>query len=70
MLTSGNAEGSLKKAEEVMKIVQRWSEKDMPNKKEGLGCLHSCIGNAFVDLGDLDKALEHHQNDFQLAELW
>ncbi|XP_041824393.1 outer dynein arm-docking complex subunit 4 isoform X2 [Melanotaenia boesemani] len=67
-LTSGNAEGSVKKAEEVMKIVQRWSEKEVPNKKELLGNLHSCIGNALFDLGDMDKALEHHQKDLDLAK--
>ncbi|XP_051243344.1 outer dynein arm-docking complex subunit 4 [Dicentrarchus labrax] len=67
-LTSGNAEGSLKKAEEVMKIVQRWSEKDVPNKKEVLGSLHSCIGNALIDLGDMDKALDHHRKDLELAK--
>ncbi|KAM8725086.1 outer dynein arm-docking complex subunit 4 isoform 2-T2 [Acanthopagrus schlegelii] len=67
-LSLGNAEGSLKKAEEVMKIVQGWSEKEVPNKKEVLGSLHSCIGNALFDLGDMDKALEHHQRDLELAE--
>ncbi|XP_041813827.1 outer dynein arm-docking complex subunit 4 [Chelmon rostratus] len=67
-LTSGNAEDSLKKAEEVMKIVQRWSEKEVPDKKEVLGSLHSCIGNALIDLGDMDKALGHHQKDLELAK--
>lgn len=69
-LTSGNAEGSLKKAEDVMKIVQGWSEKEVPNKKEVLGSLHSCIGNAFIDLGDLGKALDHHQKDLEFAKQW
>ncbi|KAM7387351.1 hypothetical protein PAMA_009801 [Pampus argenteus] len=67
-LTSGNAEGGLKKAEEVMKIVQEWSKRDVPNKKEVLGSLHSCIGNALMILGDTDKALEHHQKDLELAK--
>ena len=69
-LTSGNAEGSLRKAEEVMKIVQKWSERDVPSKKEVLGSLHSCIGNALITMGDMDKALEHHQKDLELAEQW
>ncbi|KAM9746301.1 outer dynein arm-docking complex subunit 4 [Menidia menidia] len=67
-LTSGNAEGSLRKAEEVMKRVQRWSEREVPNKKELLGSLHSCIGNALFDLGHMDKALEHHQKDLEIAK--
>lgn len=69
-LTSGNAKGSLKKAEEAMKIVQGWSDKNVSNKKELIGNLHSCIGNALVDLGNMDKALEHHQKDLELAEQW
>ncbi|XP_069565147.1 outer dynein arm-docking complex subunit 4 isoform X1 [Brachyistius frenatus] len=66
-LTCGNANGSLKKAKEVMKVVKSWSETEAPNKKEALGRLHSCIGSALVDLEDTDKALEHHQKDLELA---
>nr|XP_020462961.1 tetratricopeptide repeat protein 25 [Monopterus albus] len=67
-LTSGNAKGSLKKAEEVMKLVQGWSEKEVPNKKEVLATLHGCIGNALIDLGDMDNALNHHQKYLKLAK--
>ncbi|XP_054861302.1 outer dynein arm-docking complex subunit 4 isoform X1 [Amphiprion ocellaris] len=67
-LECGNAEGSLKKAEEVMKVVQRWSDKEVPDKKEILGGLHSCMGNAWLDLGDVDKALEHHHKDLELSK--
>ncbi|XP_034395257.1 tetratricopeptide repeat protein 25 [Cyclopterus lumpus] len=66
-LTSGNAEGSLKKAEDVMKMLRGWTEKEVPNQKEVMGSLHSCIGNAFIDLGDMDRALEHHRKDLELA---
>ncbi|XP_070704436.1 outer dynein arm-docking complex subunit 4 isoform X1 [Pempheris klunzingeri] len=67
-LTSGNAEASLKKAEGVMKVVRGWSEREVPNKRELLGSLHSCIGNALMELGDMDRALEHHHKDLELAE--
>ncbi|XP_068606424.1 outer dynein arm-docking complex subunit 4 [Brachionichthys hirsutus] len=67
-LTSGNAEESLKKAEDVMKMVQEWSEEEVPNKNEVLGSLHSCMGNALIDLGDMDQALHHHQKDLELAQ--
>lgn len=30
--------------------------------------MHSCIGNALVDVGDEDKALEHHQKELELAK--
>ncbi|XP_062302088.1 outer dynein arm-docking complex subunit 4-like isoform X2 [Osmerus eperlanus] len=67
-LSAGNAEGSLKKAREVLKTVQFWSEETVPNKKEVLGNLHSCIGNALLDLGHMDKALHSHQKDLELAK--
>ncbi|XP_056144360.1 outer dynein arm-docking complex subunit 4 [Lampris incognitus] len=66
-LTAGNPDGSLKKAKEVMKTVEGWSEELVPNKKEVLGNLHSCIGNALIDLGEMDKARDHHQKDLELA---
>ncbi|KAM4598220.1 outer dynein arm-docking complex subunit 4 [Polymixia lowei] len=66
-LTSGNAEGSLRKARDAMKAVQGWSEEMIPNKKEVLGNLHNCIGNALIDLEDMEKALDHHRKDLELA---
>ncbi|XP_035611356.1 outer dynein arm-docking complex subunit 4 isoform X1 [Oncorhynchus keta] len=66
-LTAGNAESSLKKAREVLKSVQCWSEEVVPNKKEVLGNLHSCIGNALIDLGKMDRALDNHLKDLDLA---
>ncbi|XP_029015414.1 outer dynein arm-docking complex subunit 4 isoform X2 [Betta splendens] len=67
-LTSGNAKGSLKKAEEAMKAVQGWPDKEISKKREAIGSLHSCIGNALIELGNINKALEHHQKDLELAE--
>ncbi|XP_053708345.1 outer dynein arm-docking complex subunit 4 [Synchiropus splendidus] len=67
-LASGKARASLKKAEEVLKKVQGWSEKELPDKKEALGNLHSSIGNALMELGNMDKALGHHQEDLELAK--
>lgn len=67
-LMCGNAEASLKKAEQVMKTVQTWSLKEVPDKKKVLAILHTCIANALFELGDIDKALEHHQKDLELAK--
>ncbi|KAM4717023.1 outer dynein arm-docking complex subunit 4 [Anableps anableps] len=66
-LTSGNASSSLIKAEELMRAVQGWSKQDCPIKEEIVCLLHSCIGNAFFDLEDVDKALQHHHKDLKLA---
>ncbi|XP_008328173.1 outer dynein arm-docking complex subunit 4 isoform X2 [Cynoglossus semilaevis] len=67
-MTAGNAAVSLKKAKDILTVVERWSEKEVPDRKEILGSLHSCIGNALIDLGDMDAALQHHQKDLKLAE--
>uniref|UniRef100_A0A3B4DE83 Outer dynein arm-docking complex subunit 4 n=1 Tax=Pygocentrus nattereri TaxID=42514 RepID=A0A3B4DE83_PYGNA len=67
-LSAGNANGSLKKARDVLKTVQGWSEEALPNKSEVLGNLYSCIGNALMDLGDMDKALDNHLKDLELAQ--
>ncbi|XP_051995993.1 outer dynein arm-docking complex subunit 4-like isoform X2 [Xyrauchen texanus] len=67
-LSAGNAESSLKKARELMKTVQGWTEEVLPNKTEVLGNLHSCIGNALMDLGKMDEALKHHEKDLELAK--
>ncbi|XP_017349629.1 outer dynein arm-docking complex subunit 4 [Ictalurus punctatus] len=67
-LTAGNTKNGLKKAREVLKTVQGWSDKALPNKAEVLGNLYSCIGNALMDLGNMDKALENHFKDLELAQ--
>uniref|UniRef100_A0A3Q2E0Y6 Outer dynein arm-docking complex subunit 4 n=1 Tax=Cyprinodon variegatus TaxID=28743 RepID=A0A3Q2E0Y6_CYPVA len=64
----GSATCSLKKAEDLIKRVQRYSKKVCPIKEEMMCFLHSCIGNASFDLGDVDKALEHHYKDLELAK--
>lgn len=54
----------------MLESVQGWSEKEFPNKKEVLGNLHGCIGNALMELGKMDRALEHHHKGLELAEQW
>ncbi|XP_030206192.1 outer dynein arm-docking complex subunit 4 isoform X2 [Gadus morhua] len=66
-LTSGNLEWSLKEARHVMRTVQGWPEEDLPNRNEVLANLHSCIGNALMDLGKMDQALTQYQKSLQLA---
>lgn len=68
MLACGNAEDSLKQAEKLMKKVQDLTERDLPNKQEFIASLHSCIGNAHLELGDAEAALENHLIDLELAK--
>ncbi|KAM4691884.1 outer dynein arm-docking complex subunit 4 [Rhinophrynus dorsalis] len=67
LLFSGNAEGSCKKANQVLKNIQRWTTDDVPNKQELIGNLHSCIGNAQMDMGQMESALQSHKKDLNIA---
>ncbi|XP_075071427.1 outer dynein arm-docking complex subunit 4 isoform X2 [Mixophyes fleayi] len=66
LLSKGNAEGSYKKANQVLKNIQSWKD-DMPNKQEIIGNLHSCIGNAQMDMGQMEEALQSHRMDLKIA---
>ncbi|XP_007177723.1 outer dynein arm-docking complex subunit 4 isoform X2 [Balaenoptera acutorostrata] len=68
VLTSGSAEGSLQKAEKVLKKVLEWSKEEVPNKDELVGNLHSCIGNAQIELGQMVAALQSHRKDLEIAK--
>ncbi|XP_049558575.1 outer dynein arm-docking complex subunit 4 isoform X2 [Orcinus orca] len=68
VLTSGSAEGSLQKAEKVLKKVLEWNKEEVTNKDELVGNLHSCIGNAQMELGQMVAALQSHRKDLEIAK--
>ncbi|XP_050012829.1 outer dynein arm-docking complex subunit 4, partial [Alexandromys fortis] len=68
LLTSGSAEGSLQKAEKVLKKVLEWNKDEVPNKDELVGNLYSCIGNAQIELGHMVAALQSHRKDLEIAK--
>ncbi|XP_036694297.1 tetratricopeptide repeat protein 25 isoform X3 [Balaenoptera musculus] len=68
VLTSGSAEGSLQKAEKVLKKVLEWNKEEVPNKDELVGNLHSCIGNAQIEMGQMVAALQSHRKDLEIAK--
>uniref|UniRef100_A0A2K5WBV8 Outer dynein arm-docking complex subunit 4 n=1 Tax=Macaca fascicularis TaxID=9541 RepID=A0A2K5WBV8_MACFA len=68
LLTSGSAEGSLQKAEKVLKKVLEWNKEEVPNKDELVGNLYSCIGNAQIELGQMAAALQSHRKDLEIAK--
>ncbi|NXS99308.1 TTC25 protein, partial [Jacana jacana] len=68
MLLAGDAPAeSCKKAERVLKTIQGWSDSEVPNKKELIGNLYSCIGNAQLEMGRLQAALQSHKLDLECA---
>ncbi|CAK6438153.1 unnamed protein product [Pipistrellus nathusii] len=68
LLTSGSAEGSLQKAEKVLKKVLEWNKEEVPNKDELVGNLYSCMGNAQIELGQMVAALQSHRKDLEIAK--
>ncbi|XP_008937572.1 PREDICTED: LOW QUALITY PROTEIN: tetratricopeptide repeat protein 25, partial [Merops nubicus] len=68
MLLAGDCpEESCKKAECLLKKIQTWSDEEVPNKTELIGNLHSCIGNAQLEMGQVKAALRSHKMDLELA---
>ncbi|XP_068774834.1 outer dynein arm-docking complex subunit 4 isoform X2 [Struthio camelus] len=67
LLTGGSPEESCNKAEHVLKTIQGWSDDEVPNKNELIGNLHNCIGNAQIEMGQMDAALQSHKTDLEFA---
>ncbi|XP_066442606.1 outer dynein arm-docking complex subunit 4 [Eleutherodactylus coqui] len=67
LLTNGSAEGSYKKARQVLKNIQTWRD-DNPNKQILIGNLYSCIGNAYMGMGEMEEALHSHKEDLKIAD--
>ncbi|XP_065605159.1 outer dynein arm-docking complex subunit 4 [Cyrtonyx montezumae] len=67
LLTGNSPKESCKKAERVLKAIQGWPEDEVPNKNELIGNLHSCIGNAQFEMGQMEAALESHKMDLEFA---
>jgi tetratricopeptide (TPR) repeat protein len=68
VMNSGEAESSLHKAQRLMRTVLELTDSDLPSKQEFIASLHSCMGNAYLEMGKPEKALEHHLNDFKITE--
>ncbi|XP_064492381.1 outer dynein arm-docking complex subunit 4 [Pseudopipra pipra] len=67
MLARGSAEESCRKAERLLKKIQGRPENEVPNKSELIGTLHSCIGNAQVEMGQMEAALRSYRRDLDCA---
>ncbi|XP_032567387.1 tetratricopeptide repeat protein 25 isoform X1 [Chiroxiphia lanceolata] len=67
MLARGSAEESCRKAERLLKKIQGRAENELPNKSELIGTLHSCIGNAQVEMGQMEAALRSYRRDLDCA---
>ncbi|XP_014665347.1 PREDICTED: tetratricopeptide repeat protein 25-like isoform X2 [Priapulus caudatus] len=64
----GKYQTSLKKAQNLIKPIQNLSEKECSNKAELQCTLYSYIGNAYLELGNRDKALQFHKKDLEISQ--
>ena len=64
----GRYKEALQRSQKCLSTVQNFTEEQVPNKVEVVANLYSCIGNAYLELGSYDKALESHQTDLSLGE--
>lgn len=67
-LADGDPKGSLKQAQSTLRTVESLDNETCPNKEDVLGNLHSCIGNAYLELDEDKMALEHHQKDLTISQ--
>ncbi|NWH60781.1 TTC25 protein, partial [Geococcyx californianus] len=67
LLSGDCSEESCKKAKRLLKTIQGLSNREVPNKNELIGNLHSCIGNAQLEMGQMEAALRSHKMDLEFA---
>ncbi|XP_067928491.1 outer dynein arm-docking complex subunit 4-like [Watersipora subatra] len=63
----GKPEESLKRAQKTLTYVQNLNDSDISNYKEITASLYSCIGNAYLEMGNYKRALVNHNKDLDLA---
>ncbi|NXS61369.1 TTC25 protein, partial [Brachypteracias leptosomus] len=67
LLAEGCLEESCKKAEHLLTKIQGWPDEKVPNKMELIGNLHSRMGNARLEMGQMEAALQSHRAHLELA---
>jgi len=68
LLASGKAEDALELANTTMDQVDEMNASLLPNKDDVIANLHSCMGNAYLEMGDVENALHNHQEDFEISK--
>ncbi|XP_063954060.1 outer dynein arm-docking complex subunit 4-like isoform X4 [Lytechinus pictus] len=66
-LAENRPRDALRQAQKVLRNVESWSEDDVPEKQDFIANLHSCLGNAYLDLGKMPDAEQNHQKDLDLS---
>lgn len=67
-LAKGDEQGSLRLAEMTLRDVMTLSDSTIPNKQELIANLHSCVGNARLEMDEASRALESHKRDLNISK--
>lgn len=65
---SGNFKDALKRAQHCLNLVEGTTEAMLPKKVNFTAQLYSCMGNAYMEMGQYDLALAHHHKDYTTGE--
>lgn len=63
----GKYKDVLKETDRMIRLVNSWTTEELSNRQEVQASLHSSAGNAYLELGNYDEALNEHQQDLQIA---
>ncbi|ELT90815.1 hypothetical protein CAPTEDRAFT_148055 [Capitella teleta] len=63
----GRYADSLRRAEKCLKTLDNYNQDDVENKEEIIATLHSSIGNACLETGDLQRACHEHSRDLDIS---
>lgn len=67
-LLRGNYRKALEKAKKTLKTAENTSVAKVPEKFLFMANLHSCLGNAYLELEEFGWAEMHHNKDFAISE--
>ena len=67
-LLQGNFRKALEKAKKTLKTAENSSTAKVPEKFLFIANIHSCLGNAYMELEEFELAELHHNKDFSISE--
>lgn len=65
--TNGKYQESLNKSNKLMAYVNKTSESQIADKKSIEANIYSNIGNAYLEMGNYQEALQAHQKDLDIS---
>ncbi|XP_072104916.1 outer dynein arm-docking complex subunit 4 isoform X6 [Mobula birostris] len=67
VFADGRASECMRMATELLDTLRGWTTREVPSKVEFLTHLYNTIGNAQVELGDVEGAMKSYQKDLRIS---